>query len=33
MQILDDAASMPSDWLPDEPKEVPDPAAEKPDDW
>lgn len=31
--IVDDSAEMPSGWLEDESELVPDPDAEKPDDW
>ena len=31
--ITDEDATMPSDWLVDEPDMVPDPDAEKPEEW
>ena len=32
-KIVDTAAVMPAGWLEDEPETVPDPEAQKPDDW
>jgi calnexin len=31
--IPDESAQMPSDWLVNEPLEIPDPDAIKPEDW